>query len=59
VSLYLETWHYLFLSTIMNYALSQQHLCFYICFMFDVFRNFELAVGIDRQSERLIYETDS
>lgn len=45
-----------FLSTIMNYALSQQHLCF----MFGgfEFKNLELAVGIDRQSERLNYETD-
>jgi len=43
----------------MNYALSQQHLGFYVCFMFDVFRNLELAVGIDRQSERLIDETES
>jgi len=42
----------------MNYALSQQHLCF----MFGGFelKILELAVGIiDRQSERLNYETDS
>jgi len=57
VSLYLETWHYFFLSTIMNYALSQQQSWFmFVGFEFEIF---DLAVGIDRQSVGLNDETDS